>query len=333
MVLLVSLHRRPDEDEIEVAEYVTRPDSLKRSPMMPPRPRAPSQHGSPFSSFQSGTSPKWNDYALSNGYTNSINLSVTPRFNNDHSPASNGSNPSPMSINSLLCESRDPIYTPPKTEPVIQSNDNSYVFESASFSVEAPPPHTRTPPPLSGIPVLWQEIDFHPSDESADEDDDPEIEEIPPRQSSEESDSVIPVPKRRRLNSSSISSDAYSLHMLPHDELNMWNFYDNITCKILSCTNAVGENPWRDELIGRAQHSDPLKHALFAMTRFHMKRYQTDDSWTMATHGLNHTNLSFRALREAMNSGRAFADENNIAAMLVLSFSQVISLPCVLADV
>jgi len=268
-----------------------------------------------------GRSPSWNDFASpNNGHTNGYTFNTTPRFND--SPASNGSNLSPMSINSLLCESRDPIYTPPKTEHISHGTENSFVFDPAPTTIEPPVLHTRTPPPLSGIAPLWQEIEYHPSDESADEDDDPEIEEISRR--SEDTEALIPSPKRRRLNSL-VSSDAYNLHMLPHDELLMWDFYDKVTCKILSCENAVGENPWRDDLISRAQQSDPLKHALFAMTRFHMKRYQTDDSWTMATHGLNHTNLSFRALREAMNDGKAFADENNIAAMLVLSFSQVCS--------
>ena len=322
----MSIPRRREDDENgdgENLEYVLKgPNSVKRQRvMMSPHQRATSHHGSPFASFQMGRSPSWNDFASpNNGHTNGYTFNTTPRFND--SPASNGSNLSPMSINSLLCESRDPIYTPPKTEHISHGTENSFVFDPAPTTIEPPVLHTRTPPPLSGIAPLWQEIEYHPSDESADEDDDPEIEEISRR--SEDTEALIPSPKRRRLNSL-VSSDAYNLHMLPHDELLMWDFYDKVTCKILSCENAVGENPWRDDLISRAQQSDPLKHALFAMTRFHMKRYQTDDSWTMATHGLNHTNLSFRALREAMNDGKAFADENNIAAMLVLSFSQVCS--------
>ena len=324
LTLSVSLPRRREEEENgegDSVEYVLKqPNSAKRQrPMMSPHQHTASHHGSPLSNFHIGGPPSWNDFVPANGHPNGYTFHAKQRLND--SPASNSSNLSPMSINSLLCETRDPIYTPPKTDYISHGTENSFVFDPVPATIEPLVLHTRTPPPLSGIAPLWQEIEYHPSDESADEDDDPEIEEIPHRPS-EDVDALIPSPKRRRL-SSFVSSDAYNLHMLPHDELNMWNFYDNVTCKILSCKNAVGENPWRDELIGRAQQSDPLKHALFAMTRFHMKRYQTDDFWAMATLGLNHTNLSFRALREAMNDGKAFADENNIAAMLVLSFSQV----------
>lgn len=111
---------------------------------------------------------------------------------------------------------------------------------------------------------------------------------------------------------------SYNLH-----EIRMWNFYDKFTCQIMSCKNAKGENPWRDDLIPRALHSEPLKHALFAMTSFHMKQRQSAEGARISMcWGLNHTNAAFRALRTRLNNGLAI-DENVIAAMLVLSFSQV----------
>jgi len=166
---------------------------------------------------------------------------------------------------------------------------------------------------------MFREYEFHPSDESDVEDED-DVEELPRADLEDSVDMLIRSPKRRRLNSF-VSSDSSVLH-LPHDELQMWDFYDKVTCSILSCKNAAGENPWRDDLIGRSMQSDALKYALFAMTSFHMKRYRPDEEWTMANYGLSHTNSSFQALRKVMNDGLAF-DENNIAAMLVLSFSQV----------
>ena len=222
-----------------------------------------------------------------------------------------------MAIQGLLCYGDD-VFVPPQ----YYNNDETGGSYFNPIPVTASPhqltsPVTKQPPLISGLDLFaWPDIQLDPSDESSEEE---EIQIIPRYDDTE----LIRSPKRRRLNTG-ISADVYNFN-LPHDEMRMWNFYERMTVKILSCKNATGENPWRDDLISRAAHSEPLKHALFAMTRFHMKRYQTDDSWTMATHGLNHTNLSFRALREAMNDGKAFADENNIAAMLVLSFSQVCS--------
>jgi hypothetical protein len=203
-------------------------------------------------------------------------------------------------IESLLCASGPGVFTPSKY--------------AVLPGVESVPEVTKTPPPLQGIQPMWPDYVLSPSDESGEEED---IEDIPRYEDSE----LIRSPKRRRLNSY-VSSDVYNFH-LPHEELRMWDFYDKVTCKILSCKNAERENPWRDALIVRAKDSDPLRHALFAMTRFHMKRYLPQESWQMANLGLSHTNASFQALHKVMNDGLVF-DENNIAAMLVLSFSQVI---------
>lgn len=219
-----------------------------------------------------------------------------------------------MSITSILCDPNDPnVYTPPQY-------DNHAVKQEAVVLpvVEPPPLVTRTPPPLQFLHPFFADIEYHTSDESDNEPDEEEIEEIPTI--STDSDALIRTPKRRRLNSY-VPSDAYDLH-LPHDELRMWDFYDKVTCKILSCKNASGENPWRDDLIARATASAPLKHALFALTSFHIKRHQPQDAWAMASYGLNHTNAAFRALHQVMSTSRRF-DENNMAAMLVLSFSQV----------
>jgi hypothetical protein len=249
----------------------------------------------------------------------------------------------------MLCDPTDPnVFTPPEyqaktphvpTPIVIEAFENPVIsgysdattvsIGPASIPVQPvnpmPMPVTRTPPPLTALPPLWKEIEFHPSDESDNEEEDDaiqdldEIEEIP--RGYRECDALVPATKRRRLNSY-VSSDAYELH-LPYHELEMWDFYDKITCPILSCKDAPSENPWRDDLIQRAMVSDPLKHALFAMTSFHMKRYRPHEAWARSNSGLSHTNTAFRALRQVLTNGKAFADENNIAAMLVLSFSQV----------
>ena len=294
--------RSEDDDISEFMDHEFRPEYARSPAELMPPPRGPIQHPSPFvTPFQwdSGT----------NGSPTGNGLSNTSPFNNIVSPRSNEL--SPMTIQSLLCNPSDPnVYTPPQYDTKA---------EPATPILKSLPPVSRTPPPLPGIPSLWN-YEFHESDESCNEEEDEEDEEIEEitRNYTENYD-LVRSPKRRRLNS--FSSDVYDLH-LPREELRMWDFYDKVTCKILSCTNATGENPWRDDLIARACYSAPLKHALFAMTSFHMKRYQPDEAWALANTGLSHTNATFQALRIAMNDGSVF-DENNIAAMLVLSFSQV----------
>ena len=297
-----------------------------RSPaeLMPPPTRGPATHNSPFSTTSWGNSPSRNEHGSPNGFANGFNN--TPPYNNYFS--SPRSEPSPkMSITSILCDPNDPnVYTPPqyehisnRTEQVTQPVETTPI--SNTVVVEAPPLVTRTPPPLPFIPMLWKDFEYHPSDESDIDEGEDDVEELA-RESFVESDALMPSPKRRRLNTH-VPSDAYDIHA-PYREMEMWDFYDKVTCKILSCKNAQGENPWRDDLIQRSSVSDPLKHALFAMTSFHMTRYRPDEAWSRSNYGLSYTNAAFRALRQVMNDGKAFADENNIAAMLVLSFSQVV---------
>jgi Fungal specific transcription factor domain len=301
-------------------EFNVKPEYARSPAQLMPPPRGPTTHASPFSTASWGNSPSWNENGSPNGFNN------TPPYNNSFfSPRSE---PSPkMSITSILCDPNDPnVYTPPQYEH--SSNKSEQIAQPVQQTpvpatipvVEATPLVTRTPPPLSFIPVLWKEVELHPSDESDIEEDEDDVEELP-RESFIESDVIVPSPKRRRLNSH-VPSDSYDIHA-PYKEMEMWDFYDKVTSRILSCKNAQGENPWRDDLIQRANVSDPLKHALFAMTSFHMKRYRPDEAWSRSNHGLSYTNAAFRALRQLMADGKAFADENNIAAMLVLSFSQV----------
>jgi hypothetical protein len=317
---------KPEDEGNDINDYeFNTKTEYARSPaeLMPP-PRGPASHNSPFSITSFGNSPGWNEYSSPNGFTNGFNN--TPPYNSNF--LSPRSEPSPkMSITSILCDPNDPnVYTPPQYERISPRSDQvqqpvGKIPETApSPIVETVPLVTRTPPPLSFIPVMWKDYEFHPSDESDVEEEDDTIEELP-RESFVESDALLPSPKRRRLNSY-IPSDSYDLHA-PYKEMEMWDFYDKVTCKILSCKNAQGENPWRDDLIQRANASDPLKYALFAMTSFHMKRYRPNEAWTRSNYGLSYTNAAFRALRQVMHDGKAFADENNIASMLVLSFSQV----------
>jgi hypothetical protein len=298
--------RSEDDDMSEFMDHEFRPEYARSPAELMPPPRGPPQHPSPSIL---GTPPQWDipNFGSSNGVNG---ISNTSPYNNFASPRSSES--SPMTIQALLCNPAPDVYTPPQYD--IKADPATPILKSI-------PPVSRTPPPLPGIPSLWN-YEFHESDESNNEEDDQEdsqIEEIT-RNYTENYD-LVRSPKRRRLNS--FSSDVYDLQ-LPREELRMWDFYDKVTCKILSCTNAAGENPWRDDLIQRAGHSAPLKHALFAMTSFHMKRYQPDEAWALANTGLSHTNATFQALRSAMCDGSVF-DENNIAAMLVLSFSQVYS--------
>lgn len=286
--------RSEDEDLTDLMmDHDPRPDYGRSPTQLMPPPRGPMFH-SPFASHSSG-SPVWNfDSSSPNGFSMSSPLNPSPKSDPN----------SPMHLQNILCASAPGVQMPLQYE-----TDKR---DSVMPIIEETKPVTKTPPPVEPLPPMWHEIIFHPSDESGD---DEEVEEIPRHEDSE----LLRSPKRRRLNSG-MSFDVYNLH-LPHDELRMWDFYDTVTCKILSCKNAAGENPWRDDLIVRARQSDPLKHALFALTRFHMKRHLPGEAWQMANLGLNHTNSSFQALHKVMNEGLAF-DENNIAAMLVLSFSQ-----------
>lgn len=304
-------------------EFNTKPEYARSPAELMPPPRGPATHNSLFSVTSLGNSPGWNEYGSPNAFTNGFNN--TPPYNSNF--LSPRSEPSPkMSITSILCDPNDPnVYTPPQYERISPRSDQvqqpvETIPDTAPPSVETVPLVTRTPPPLSFIPVMWKDYEFHPSDESDVEEEDDTVEELS-RESFIESDALVPSPKRRRLNSY-IPSDSYDLHA-PYRDMEMWDFYDKVTCKILSCKNAQSENPWRDDLIQRANVSDPLKHALFAMTSFHMKRYRPHEAWTRSNHGLSYTNAAFRSLRQVMTDGKAFADENNIAAMLVLSFSQV----------
>lgn len=299
------MKRSEDDDltELMMMDHDGRPEYSRSPAQLMPPPRGPSQYNSPFS-LNNFSSPGWPsnfDLGSPNGFTNgfSTNSPLGPSPKSDKSP---------MDLESILCPIGPNIVTP------IQFLTSK--LEPEAILPEVGPQQelvTKTPPPLQGIQPLWKEIQWNASDESSD---DEEVEEIIRDENSE----LVRSPKRRRLNSG-LSFDVYNFHD-PHDEMRMWDFYDTVTCKILSCKNAQGENPWRDDLISRARDSDPLKHALFALTRFHMKRYVPGESWEMSNLGLSHTNASFQALHKVMNDGLAF-DENNIAAMLVLSFSQV----------
>jgi hypothetical protein len=298
-------------------EYEFKPESARSPAQLMPPPRGVTHHHSLFSNYTFGSSPSRNDFGSPNGFTNGAHRN-SPLTGSSRSSTS----ASPMSIASLLNDTPE-MFSSPQQDPLVAKADQVPAGLVGISTTPMPPAPlvTRTPPPLSGPDVFWQEIELHPSDESdVDEDD---VEELP-RETSDDSNALIPNPKRRRLNSH-VPSDAF-LHE-PLEQLELWDFYDKVTCSILSCKNAQGENPWRDELIGRAKESEPLKHALFAMTSFHKKRYQPNNAWSMVKYGIGHTNVAFRALRQAMNDGKAFADESNIAAMLVLSFSQVISQP------
>ena len=286
--------RSEDEDLADLMmDHDPRPDYSRSPTQLMPPPPGPMQFNSPFASHNYGSSI-WNfDSNSPNGFGMSSPLNPSPKSDPN----------SPMHLQNILCASAPGVLMPPQYE--IEKRD------SVMPNLEDTTPVTNTPPPLPGL-HMWPDIVFNPSDESSD---DESVEEILRPENTE----LLRSPKRRRLNSG-MSFDVYNLH-LPHDELRMWDFYDTVTCKILSCKNAAGENPWRDDLIVRARESDPLKHALFALTRFHMKRHLPDEAWQMANMGLSHTNSSFQALHKAMNEGLVF-DENNIAAMLVLSFSQ-----------
>jgi hypothetical protein len=292
--------------------------ALSPSEMMPP-PNSSVQFNSSFPNHLYSGSPAYDGFIL-NGFTNGFLSSNSPRPNLFASPRSD--NASPMSIASLLNEDNSPhsfftntqFGSPPKKETANKPD---------VLAIPASPrtiPLTRTPPPIPFIHPIYPEYEFHDSDESEKEEEEEDIEDI--YSQAEDSLGLIRSPKRRRLNSY-IPGDAASLH-LPLAESRMWNFYTKVTSTILSCKNADGENPWRDDLVQRAMESDALKHALFAMTSFHLKRHMPEEEWSMANYGLSHTNLSFQALRKVLNDGVAF-DENNIAAMLVLSFSQVSS--------
>jgi hypothetical protein len=290
-------------------DHEFRPEYARSPAELMPPPRGPFQQNSPF---LFGASQQW-EYGSPNSLTNGF--ANTPPFNNVNTSSprsSRSSESSPMAIAALLCDSKDPIYTPPQYEPKQEI--------STPILKPIPPPVSRTPPPLPGIPPIFKDIKFHESDESSPEDEDEEDEEIEEiTRNYASTDLSLRSPKRRRLNS--FSSDVYDLHA-SREEMRMWDFYDKVTCKILSCKNAVGENPWRDDLISRATHSEPLKHALFAMTSFHMKRYQPNEDWALWKTGLSHTNATYQTLRKAIVDG-ATLDENHIAAMLVLSFSEV----------
>src|ERR1700737_3007074 len=189
-----------------------------------------------------------------------------------------------MSIQSILCDEEDPnVFTPAQY--------------SNAFKRE--PLLTRTPSPIKGIMPMYKEIEYHDSDKSSDDDDDDDddVEELS-RSRPSFSDSITRSSKRRRIDAGP-DPNAYSFD-LPHDELQMWDFYNHVTCKILSCKNAQGENPWRDDLIIRAQESSALKHSLFAMTSFHMKLYGVDDPFKMADRGIHHTNVAIRSLINKM---------------------------------
>jgi len=310
--------KRAEDDEFpeSVADQEFKTEyALSPSEMMPP-PGPSVQFNSPFSNHP--FSPSY-DNIFGNGITNGFlsGTGTSPRPNLPYS-SPRSDNASPMSIASLLNEDHDNAFSfqfgsPPKKDTL----NRSEMASTISTQPKSVPQVTRTPPPIPFLHPIYREYEFHDSDES-ENDDENDIEEIP---RPEDSLDLIRSPKRRRLNSY-VPSDTASLH-LPTDELRMWDFYSKVTSTILSCKNAAGENPWRDDLVARAMESDALKHALFAMTSFHLKRHMPGEERSMANYGLSHTNSSFRALRKVMNDGLAF-DENNIAAMLVLSFSQVI---------
>ena len=298
------------EPKTELANSPTQP--------MPPPPRN-LQHNT--SQFVFPT--RWDNYGSSKPFPNGF--VHTPPYNAPF--VSPKSEPSPkMSILAMLCDPTDPnVFTPPQYDtksentPIVSSDLPPDPPKTVVITREPVNLVTRTPPPLTTVPPLYKEFEI-PDDSSDEDQDDHEIEVIP----RSDADMLVPSSKRRRLNNY-VPNDSYDIHILPQEELRWWDFYDKTTCRILSVKNSQGENPWRDDLIARAQGSEPLKHALFALSSFHIKRYypDTNDVWQMANVGIHHTNQAFHALYKVMNDKKAFYDENNIAAMLVLSFSQV----------
>jgi len=323
-----------EDDRNDILELDSKRDLPHKpaSAMMPPPPRAPSQHNSPYN-LKNSPSSSWIDTDSPNSFLNGILNGYTFPIK---TPPESGPSPR-IDVSSLLCDPNEPgVYTPSQYTPSHYTSASSRTDPSPIESSQTSKPVvqrdpdpieliTRTPPPLSGILPLWTEIELHSSDESdnedANEDEDGDIEEI-------SSDSLILSPSKRRRLSSFVSSDSYDIPLFPHEEMRIWHFYDKITATILSCKNDA--NPWRDELIGRAMASQPLKESLFALTSFHIKRYQpldAKDKWAMSRSGLDHTNRAFQALYRVMEDRKAVLDENNIAAMLVLSFSQVFHPP------
>jgi hypothetical protein len=334
--LMVVVKRSGEDDDGEIME-LDAGSPFTRSPsdlMPPPRKRA---HNSPLPNY-SFASPSWDNFGSPNGqsptgyspggYTNGVNTSTSPFNNHSHflspkserSPGMSERSPA-MSVDFLLNDDPDACNMP---KPDSTKNESPFNPE-AFFNPELPfnaklisptiPPVTRTPPPIQSIPPMWREIEYHLSDES---DLDSDIEEIIRPTST---NTLIRGAKRRRLND--IDPDVNRV-VGDYNELQMYHFYEYTTCPILSCKNASGENPWRDDLIARAATSPgavALKHALFAMTSFHMKLYGMEPERN-GDRGQFHTNLACQSLIKTMNQGMTF-DENNIAALLVLSFSEV----------
>jgi Fungal specific transcription factor domain len=292
--------QHPEDDFSEpTVEGKIDPEDVAPSKMMPPPHYPANYHSSHENTVLTGTN--------STGYASS-NSPYNP------SPQSSASSQSPMSIASICCPDDTDVFSP-RYNYDITSRKRDRIPDPP---VQPMPLVTRTPPPIA-MPIMYNDFEYHTSDESAAENDS-DVEELP-RSTFQSSEELIRSPKRQKLNHPG-HSDSH-LH-LPFNEIELWDFYNKVTCPVLSCKDARGENPWRDELITRAMDSDPLKHALFAMTSFHMKRYRPNEEWSRANAGLGHTNASFLALRKVLSSGQAF-DDNNVAAMLVLSFSQVLA--------
>ena len=109
------------------------------------------------------------------------------------------------------------------------------------------------------------------------------------------------------------------IHMPLNKMDQLLHFYDIRTCGILSVSDALSENGWRDLLLPMALSNDALCNALQALTAFHMASLKPE----LRLQGIKHARQSMEKLSTAISAPSSSGLLTTIATTLVLCMAEV----------
>lgn len=106
--------------------------------------------------------------------------------------------------------------------------------------------------------------------------------------------------------------------LIPQHQSQLLHLYDKRTCSILTVSDGLFENDWRDVLLPLSTQSSALQHALQSLTAFHMAAQKPDLRFEGITHARQAMSHLSAAIAQPTNDSRPM-----IATTLVLCMAEV----------